>query len=127
MSNNDANGISVLLVEDQEEVRDALAMLIELLGHRVTAVADGEAAATQIEDSRFDLLLTDLTLPGMSGLDLARLAKQRAPAMRRVIASGYSRSDMHKQGDADDVTFVQKPIDNDWLVELLEEISRNRQ
>jgi CheY-like chemotaxis protein len=82
----------VLLVEDQEDVRDTSQQLLELLGCEVQAVPDAEAAEDALQHARFDVMLTDITLPGRSGLELARTAAQRQPALRIVVSSGYDRA-----------------------------------
>ena len=79
----------MLLVEDQDEVRETSRQLLELLGCEVQDVASAEAAERALERARFDALVTDITLPGRSGLDLARDAAARDPGMKIVVASGY--------------------------------------
>jgi CheY-like chemotaxis protein len=82
----------VLLVEDQADVRDTSRELLELLGCEVEAVADAETAETALQHERFDVMLTDITLPGRSGLELARTAAITQPALRIVVASGHDRA-----------------------------------
>lgn len=67
--------------------------LLSLLGHQVIAVADAEAGLARLKAARFDVLLTGLHLPGMSGLALAGQVRIQAPAVRIVIASGAPASD----------------------------------
>ena len=66
--------LRLLLVEDQPEVRETSRQLLELLGCEVQDVASAEAAEAALQRARFDVLLTDITLPGRSGLELARAA-----------------------------------------------------
>jgi CheY-like chemotaxis protein len=82
----------VLLVEDQADVRDTSRELLELLGCEVEAVADAETAETALQHERFDVMLTDITLPGRSGIELARTAAITQPALRIVVASGHDRA-----------------------------------
>jgi DNA-binding NtrC family response regulator len=117
------DGIHVLLVEDQELVRETLAMLIEMLGHRVTAAESAEDALALLDAGRFDMLLSDLTLPGMSGLALAQLVAERQPGIRLVLSSGYGVVDEVKRSGLD-IVLLPKPIDNDKLVALLESTPR---
>lgn len=79
----------VLLVEDQPDVRDTSRELLELLGCEVEAVADAETAEAALQHERFDVMLTDITLPGRSGLELARSAARAQPALRIVVSSGH--------------------------------------
>lgn len=84
-----AGPLRVLLVEDQQEVRETSRQLLELLGCEVQDVATAEAAQAALERCAYDVLLTDITLPGRTGLELARDAGGLHPGMKIVIASGY--------------------------------------
>ncbi|RKI56159.1 response regulator, partial [Corallococcus sp. AB049A] len=87
-----ARRMHVLLVEDDEDIRASASELLGLLGHAVMPVASAEEARVALVAERFDVLFTDVTLPGMSGVDLAREVALRKPAMRIIIASGHGRS-----------------------------------
>jgi two-component system phosphate regulon response regulator PhoB len=67
---------SVLVVEDEPDIRDLLVQLLQREGFKARGVDDGKAALTQVRHSPPDLLLLDLMLPGMSGLELTRMLKQ---------------------------------------------------
>lgn len=86
-------GLHVLLVEDDPEVREALLVLLEDEGARVTALAEGDAAlaALHAAESGFDLLFSDVVLgDGPSGFDLAAAALARHPHLPVVLATGYA-------------------------------------
>ncbi|NOK22142.1 response regulator, partial [Corallococcus carmarthensis] len=87
-----ARRMHVLLVEDDEDIRASASELLGLLGHAVMPVASAEEARVALAAERFDVLFTDVTLPGMSGVDLAREVALRKPAMRIIIASGHGRA-----------------------------------
>jgi PAS domain S-box-containing protein len=83
---------NVLLVEDNETVGEfARDVLIEL-GHRVTWVTDGETALRLLDARRtdFDLVFSDVVMPGLNGIELGREVRRRWPDLRVVLASGYS-------------------------------------
>ena len=82
----------VLLVEDNDTVGRFALSLFEELGQAVTLATgpDEALAAVEAADGGFDLVFTDVVMPGMSGIDLARTLRQRWPALRVVLASGYS-------------------------------------
>jgi len=82
----------ILLVEDEQAVRAITVDMLELLDHRVVAVGDGRSALSALENGRFDILLTDLGLPGMSGQELAKQARLLYPAMRIILASGQAQA-----------------------------------
>jgi signal transduction histidine kinase len=80
---------SVLLVDDDPEVRSAAADMVRELGHHVTAVASGADALLRIEGDPFDLLLADQAMPGMTGLELAAQAKAVRPGLQVLLVTGY--------------------------------------
>jgi PAS domain S-box-containing protein len=84
---------SILLVEDDAEVRIMLERLLGELGYRVTAATDGRSALSLLENGlRPDLLVTDVVLPeGPSGFELADLARTQVPALKLLFTSGYSQ------------------------------------
>ncbi|MGF7173914.1 response regulator [Azospirillum doebereinerae] len=84
-------GLRILLVEDDELIRLATADMLGELGHSVVDVGDAESALEALGDGRFDVLLTDVSLPDGSGSDLAVAAVERAVGLRVVFATGHDR------------------------------------
>jgi PAS domain S-box-containing protein len=80
--------LRVLFAEDDEIIRLLTAEMLTALGYEVTEVADGAEASGKLQTSEYDILLTDLALPGVSGRELAALALSQHPLMRIIIASG---------------------------------------
>jgi CheY-like chemotaxis protein len=96
-------------------------MLMDL-GHDVTEVEDAPAALALLENAHFDVLLTDLSLPGMAGDALAAQAVRRQPGLGVIFASGYDRlpdRDEAPQG----AMLVQKPYDESVLADALRAVS----
>ena len=114
------DALHILLVEDSDDLRGATAEHLQFLGHKVTAVADAEQAMRQLETGRFDLLFTDLTLPKMTGAELARLVLQTEQAMQVVITSGYGRALANAQNL--DALFLPKPYGNADLQEIVRQV-----
>ena len=81
--------MNILLVEDSEEVSCITVEYLHELGHEVVAVPEAEKAILQLKDGRFDAVMTDIRLPGMSGIELARTLIKDYPSLPVVIASGY--------------------------------------
>ena len=82
-------GLLILFVEDNADLRATIGEMIEEAGHAVVAVADAEAALALWQSRHFDALFTDISLPGMSGTDLARKVLARRPQQWVVFCSGY--------------------------------------
>jgi CheY-like chemotaxis protein len=79
----------ILLVEDSEEVSCITVEYLHELGHEVTAVGAAEKAIAELKLRNFDAVMTDIRLPGMSGIELARALVKDYPSLPVVIASGY--------------------------------------
>lgn len=83
--------ITILAVEDEAPIRMLLAEFIEEMGHAAVMAEDGEDAITQLaKHDEVDLLITDIRMPGMSGLDLAWLARTKRPEVPIVFITGYA-------------------------------------
>ncbi|SAL83386.1 PAS/PAC sensor hybrid histidine kinase [Caballeronia choica] len=108
--------LRVLIVEDDVNTRDATRELLQLLGAEVSAVDHAKAALALVDSHAFDVLLTDVRMPGMSGIELARVAKRRQPNLRVVFASGYGLSIASEiDEDMTGVALLPKPFDLDSL------------
>jgi CheY-like chemotaxis protein len=81
--------MNILLVEDSDEVSCITVEYLHELGHQVVAVAEAEIALARLKNEPFDAVMTDIRLPGMSGLELARSLVRDYPKLPVVIASGY--------------------------------------
>lgn len=93
-----ADALHILFVEDNEDLRESTAQLLEGLGHSVVAVPDAEKALVRLETEQFHVLLSDLSLPKMTGAELAREVAQHYPRMRIVITSGFGRAMANARG-----------------------------
>ena len=79
----------ILLAEDDDSLRGFLARALERAGYEVTACPDGEAAAAVL-DQPFNVLLTDIVMPGIDGIELARIAAARQPNLRIMFITGFA-------------------------------------
>ena len=105
-------GERVLVVEDEDVARGALRDILAALGYEVHAVGCGEEAGELPAEPPFDVLLSDLMLPGIAGPDLARGMKERWPALRVILMSGYTEDEVVRRGIVEgSVRFLQKPFD----------------
>jgi len=80
----------ILLAEDDIEMRDFLAHALRRAGHDVRATEDGESAATALEGQNFDLLLADVVMPGLDGVELAKRAARISPSLKIVFITGFA-------------------------------------
>jgi DNA-binding NtrC family response regulator len=108
---------SILVIDDEAEIREGLELLLSSEGYSVTSAETGEAGLARLEQEPFDLLLLDVSLPGRSGLDLLRDIRQRDPHLPVVLITAYGSIDMARQAfksGAQD--YITKPWSNDELL-----------
>ena len=106
-------GETLLLVEDNDELRSATRDMLETLGYRVAAAANGEEALAALEEMEggIDLVISDVVMPGMSGPQLIERLRARGPEIRVILMSGYTDSVMTRHGLSEgDYDFLEKPF-----------------
>lgn len=112
-----ARPLRILVVEDNADARYLVCETLRALGHEVLAAASAEAALPQLGQHEIDVLFSDVSLPGMSGVDLARQALRQQPRLQLLFASGYGDTlTRHLDFPA---TALQKPYDIDQLQQAL--------
>lgn len=101
----------ILFVDDEDAVRSVGARGLKRKGFAVTDCISAENALEHLDNGeKFDMLITDMMMPGMSGADLAKIVQQRAPEMKIILASGYSEEIAKKElAGSKDFYFMSKP------------------
>ena len=121
-------GIKVFLVEDEMVIRNGIVKSInwEKEGYRLVGEAsDGELAYPMILKEKPDILLTDIKMPFMDGLELSRLVKQELPDTKILIFSGYDEFEYAKEDIRIGVTeYLLKPVSSAQLLEVMRRISK---
>ncbi len=113
-----ATGETILLVEDDEQVRGILHRMLEARGYRVLAASAGEEALELADsaDETIDLLLSDLVMPGLSGREVAEQLEAMQPDVLVLHMSGYTDDAVVRRGVLDrKASFIQKPFSSDEL------------
>jgi PAS domain S-box-containing protein len=111
-------GETILVVEDDQDVRDYVVELVRTLNYHVLAAADADAALVLLDKraEKVDLLLTDVVLPGINGRQLAEQAHARCPDLKILFMTGYSRDAIIHHGRLDPgVELIQKPFTKDAI------------
>jgi two-component system cell cycle response regulator CpdR len=90
----------ILLAEDDDNMRVFLTRALERAGHEVNAVGDGEAALVLATGGVFDLLLADVVMPGIDGIELARRASAILPELRIMFITGFAAVALNQPGFA---------------------------
>jgi CheY-like chemotaxis protein len=108
---------SVLVVEDMPEVRSLVANILEGYGYNVLTAENGETALALCASTSkpLDLILTDIIMPGMNGLELARKVKEREPRSKVLLMSGYATVPIPGESLDPDMHLMQKPFSPEAL------------
>jgi CheY-like chemotaxis protein len=114
--------LRILVVDDEESIRKLLETIFLRLGHHPRLVADADAALAAFSQERFDLVFTDLSLPGMKGTDLVRHIASQAPQVPIVLLTGWA-DEIKSGSNAEGVSrILTKPITIRSLVETLDAV-----
>jgi len=113
--------IRILLAEDDDVMREYLARALERSGYSVTAVDRGTAAIPLLQTERFDLLLTDIVMPEMDGIELAQRASEMAADMRVMFITGFAAVTLKAGRAMPQARVLSKPF---HLRDLVMEVDR---
>src|SRR3984957_7719537 len=118
----------VLLVEDKAELRAMLRKALERPGYVGEEAPDGTAAIEKVRNRRYLFVLTDLKLPGNSGIDVLREARGAEPTLPVILMTAYGSVEGAVPGvEGVSVDFIQKPVHLDHLKLLLERAARQQE
>jgi two-component system cell cycle response regulator CpdR len=121
MENQKGNMIRILLAEDEEAMRTYLARALENAGYSVVAVDRGTAAVPLLEREHFDLLLSDIVMPEMDGIELAQRCNEISPATKVMFITGFAAVTLKANREAPQARVLSKPF---HLRDLVMEVDR---
>jgi two-component system cell cycle response regulator CpdR len=113
--------IRILLAEDDQVMREYLTRALERAGYAVAAVDRGTAAIPLLETEPFDLLLTDIVMPEMDGIELARRAAEMVPGLRVMFITGFAAVTLKAGREMPNARVLSKPF---HLRDLVAEVDR---
>ena len=114
--------VHILLVEDDESLRKFLAQALVRAGHEVVDFGNGDDAYESLLNFRFDLLLTDIVMPGIDGIELAKRAAEMNPTMKIMFITGFAAVALHPSSNAPkQAKVLSKPF---HLREIVAEVER---
>jgi two-component system cell cycle sensor histidine kinase/response regulator CckA len=115
-------GLHLLLVEDEPGIRQILTRGLRRHGVSVRPVADAELALLALESGEaFDVLLSDVMMPGLDGVELSRRARAAQPGLAVLLMSGFAEPPLHKAAETAGIGFIAKPFTLDELLVSLSE------
>lgn len=118
----------ILVVEDDQAILDLTGKMISRLGYEVALAESADQALVLLEDQglRPKVVITDIVMPGLNGLELAAIVRFKHPEMKVILFSGYTESVISSHGDFDrSIPFVQKPFTKSELAEAISRALRN--
>ncbi len=122
--------VRVMVIDDEEMVRDVIALYLEDSGFRVLVAANGaEALALLAAEEAVDVLITDLSMPGMDGIAVIRAVRERWPGLPAVLLTGYAGDDtaLAARGTTGDAfSLLRKPVTGAELVGCIRALARER-
>ncbi len=113
--------IRILLAEDEEAMRTYLARALENAGYEVVAVDRGTAAVPLLKTSEFDLLLSDIVMPEMDGIELAQKCAEISPKTKVMFITGFAAVTLKASREAPQAKVLSKPF---HLRDLVMEVER---
>jgi len=117
----------VLVVDDDAVVGHSINRVLTGQGYQVQEAVSGSEALEALGNQRYDMVFTDIRMPGMDGLDMAARMKKSYPEMPVVVITGYGTEANEKQANALGVAgFLRKPLSPDTIIENAERVLRER-
>lgn len=117
---SDTRATRVLIVDDEEELVSALVERLNLRGFAATGVTNGEDALASLESHPCDVVLLDVKMPGLGGLDVIRRIKRSRPMLEVILLTGHGSPTIAEEGlEAGAYDYLMKPVKIDELVRIL--------
>lgn len=115
------NQSDILVVDDNPTMAQTLADILHAKGYQVHTAFCGEEALQVLENEAIDIMLTDVRMPDMSGVELYRRSRDIQPLMRTFLMTAYSADDVIQQGLNEGIkTVLTKPLDVNLLLTLID-------
>jgi CheY-like chemotaxis protein len=121
------DALRVLLVEDDDDNRELMAEVLASSGYEVVSASSGQDGLKTLSESSVDVVVTDVGMPGMGGLEVARAAKAIAPSVPVIIVTGWAERDDITSARGKDVDAILiKPVDPDALTQAVNDVAQGR-
>lgn len=114
--------LRILLVDDEPSVLNAMRRMLHIMKNewKIYTVVSGEQALNSLNSGEFDMIITDMKMPGMNGAELLQKVKEQHPSVIRIVLSGYSDNDLILKSSNFAHQFLAKPLEAETLKEKIE-------
>lgn len=118
-----ARPVSILLVDDDIGMVDTLTDIFEAVHHRVLSAGSGAAAVAELGEKPVDVVLMDIQMPGLNGVQALRAIKDRAPDLPVIMMTAYTRDELVQEAERiSGRAVLRKPLDVPLVLTLIAEI-----
>ena len=111
----------ILVVDDDRDFAEALADVLDLYGYQVDIVHSGEDAIETARSNHFDVILLDITLPGLDGIETLQRIKTQDPNIKALLMTGYSPHNLRDRAAGTDI--LTKPLNHEVLLQRVREFA----
>ena len=119
--------IRVLICDDEGQFVEPVVERLSLRGFDVEGVTNGHDALERLAKGKYDVVLLDVKMPGLGGLDVIKTIKTRWPKMQVVLLTGHgSKQDAEEGLEAGAYQYVMKPVQIDSLIEILQAAAKHK-
>ncbi|MBM4435058.1 MAG: response regulator [Chloroflexi bacterium] len=118
---------SILIVDDDEGMTETLADIFAARRYDVATAVNGESAVARVSDDRFDVVLMDVKMPGIDGVDALLAMKRRTPDLKVIMMTAFTQDDRVARAlDAKAVAVLPKPLDLECVLRLVGRVTGAR-
>ena len=116
--------ISVMVLDDEPIVGERLRPVLEKEGYQVEVFTDSQMALNRLEEKSFQVVVTDLKMPGPSGLDVLRFLKEHERDTKAIVITGYATIERAREAEGLEAEFVTKPFKLEQIVKLVDKAAK---
>lgn len=116
--------ISVMVLDDEPIVGERLRPVLEKEGYQVEVFTDSQKALNRLEEKNFQVVVTDLKMPGPSGLDVLRFLKAHERDTKAIVITGYATIERAREAEGLEAEFITKPFKLEQIVKLVDKAAK---
>jgi CheY-like chemotaxis protein len=117
----------ILIVDDEKNIRTTLADILQDEGYQVSTAGTGERAVKMCQRTPYDVVLMDVRMPGIDGVEAFRRIRRERDDVRVIMMSAYSVGEVQREAMEEGVSgFVRKPLDIEGMLELIDRATTGR-